>query len=127
MFAYIWFELTRKIKNPKTWFLIIVVCILSFLLIGDYRDMDLSRKNYFNYTFDWYGQLTENNGRSLGRQYENGPEISMKSSQLLTETGTQIREAAEQGDYSEWLRLRSFDQLIYGKAQLLNIRKCLVD
>ncbi|WP_353892498.1 ABC transporter permease subunit [Proteinivorax hydrogeniformans] len=47
MGSYITFELKRKLKDPKTWFLMAIIFIISFQMIGDYRADDARRPYRF--------------------------------------------------------------------------------
>lgn len=114
MGAYIWFELRRKISQPKTWFLMGLIFILSFQKITDYKVKSLT--DLSSLKFDLYGELIENAGNRLLDDYEDGSRESKDSAKLLKDIGTEIRIAAKKEDYTEWKRLNSFGNLIRSKA-----------
>lgn len=116
MGTYIWFELRRKIIQPKTWFLMVLIFILSFQKIVDYNEKSLTDISSPEVTFDLRGKYMESSGNRLLDHYKDGPEKSKKSAELLLNTGTQIRIAAAEENYHEWKRLISFGELINSKA-----------
>ena len=116
MGAYIWFGLKRKIFQPKTWFLMVLIFILSFQKIVDYNEKTLSNTYSREAVFDLKGKHMESGGNRLLNHYKDGPEKSKNSAKLLIDTGTQIRIAAAEENYDEWKRLVSFGRLIDSKA-----------
>lgn len=121
MGAYIWFELRRKINQPKTWFLMGLIFILSFQKIADYNVKSLTDSSVLS--FDQYGDLMEMKGDNLIWPYEDGPwklmdesGKSRDSAKLLINIGTEMRVAAKEENYTEWKRLKSFGDLISSKA-----------
>lgn len=112
-------ELKRNIIHPKTWFMIIILFILSFQMIGDYRGESI--RNPIESTFEFRGKQTERNGNRILFEYQKGPEISRSSAEILVDTGVQMRLAARQGDYIKWSRLNSFSNLIWAKAAAQNM------
>ena len=119
MGAYIRFELKRKINQPKTWFLMVLIFILSFQKVTDYKVkslIDPSRPN-----LDLSGEVMENGGNSLLKDYKDGSEKSKNSVQLQKNIGSQMRIAAEEGNYAEWNRLASFGNLVKSKAAIQKV------
>jgi ABC-type transport system involved in multi-copper enzyme maturation permease subunit len=116
MRAYIWFEFKRKFFQPKTWFLMVLIFILSFQKVVDYNEKSLTDINSPEATFDLRGKLIENSGNRLLEDYKDGPEKSKNSAKFLTNVGTQIRIAAAEENYDEWKRLLSFGNLVRSKA-----------
>ena len=114
MGTYIWFEFKRKINNPKTLFLIVLMLVLSFQRIGHYR---LEGAKYSSYvSFESYGESIENLGSILFQRYGEGSEKDRDSFKLFMDTGEQVKIAAKEEDYREWTRLSAFAALIYAKS-----------
>ncbi|MBU5425830.1 ABC transporter permease subunit [Tissierella pigra] len=114
MGKYIWFEFKRQIGQARTWFLILLIFILSFQKILDYKTKSLTETSAIN--FDSLGRYMENAGSRLLDEYKDGPKESQNASNVLIDIGTQMRIAAKEEDYTEWERLASFGYLIRGKA-----------
>lgn len=118
MKALIWLELKKKIKQPKTWFLIVMIFIISILAIKDYR-MEAMRDTV-NY-FDSLGEVIEDISCSrYGRYLSEVEGTSMyetarKNYELIYNTGTQIRVNGQKNDYKEANRLAAFSWLLLAK------------
>lgn len=116
--TFIWNELKQKLAHPKTWFMIIILFILSFQMIGDYRTETI--RIPIEDSIERTGDTVAKNAGWVLMLYEEGPEISKESAQKWVDTGTQMKLAARRGDYVEWSRLNSFHYLIWGKAAAQN-------
>lgn len=125
MFAYIRFDLKRKIKNPRTIFVIILIFILSLQKIVQYniesgksdngslynRGEDIERRGRSGldaYVFD-YGNKTD--GKTLN------------SYEVMTNTGIQMKMAVRNKDYNEYNRLSTFGNLLTAKSIVLKEEK----
>ena len=118
MRSLIWLGLKKRIKQLKTWFLIIMILIISILAIRDYQAKSME---YTGDYFDSLGKHIEDLSYSRYGIYlpnEEGRDIYEKlknNYRLMYNTGTQIRINGQDNNYKEANRLASFSYLLFAK------------
>lgn len=125
MIAYIWFDLKRKIKNPKTLFVIVLIMILSFQKIAIYNT-EYNKSNN-NKLYSKAGTI-ESIGKSGPDFYsrENRDLLNegiIYSYKLIEDIGLGMRKAIRNNDYKEYNRLSTFGKLIISKRIILGENK----
>ncbi|WP_350344563.1 ABC transporter permease subunit [Proteinivorax tanatarense] len=112
MKSYIKFELKRKLKDPKTWFLMAIIFIISFQMIGEYRADD-ARRPYRYVCFRDFPELLLD---SYSQQDTNVPDdILIDSLHIWMETYDQAQAAYVAENYNEYTRLYSFAELLMSR------------
>ena len=118
MFAYIRFDLKRKIKNPRTLFVIILIFILSLQKIGQYNIESRKSDNSGLYN---RSEAIERRGRRGLNNYvldygDKADDNIINSYEVMENTGIQMKMAVKNEDYSEYNRLSTFGNLITAKS-----------
>lgn len=118
----IWFDFKKRIKQGKTWFLIIILFIVSISTIKEYQvkstlynmkyDSELDEKAWF---LEHLGEIWVRHIHEF--EASNKYEIYKNSCELMRDTGTQARIAARNKDYKEYNRLMSFVNLMRAKER----------
>ncbi|WP_353892497.1 ABC transporter permease subunit [Proteinivorax hydrogeniformans] len=108
MKSYITFELKRKLKDPKTWFLMAIIFIISFQMIGEYRADD-ARRPYRYVCHRIFPELILDAYSQFGWDV---PDAAIDSLHIWMETSDQAQAAYLAEDYNEYTRLHSFVYLL---------------
>lgn len=115
MFPLLKRDLKQRIKSPLTWFIILILCIMSMLNIIEMKEQRLNRP--FNGhdafllesigSFEW-GQIFDEQQKKLYPK-------AYSSENLLEKTEQQIIEANKKNDVKEVVRLMAFHELLFSK------------
>ncbi|WP_350344562.1 ABC transporter permease subunit [Proteinivorax tanatarense] len=111
MGSYITFELKRKLKDPKTWFLMLIIFVISFQMIGEYRADDARRP----YRFINMRNVPEIHLDTYSQFDWDIPDAAIDSLHTWMKTYDQAQAAYLAEDYNEYTRLYSFAELLLAR------------
>lgn len=117
MFILIKRDLKQKIKNPLTWFIILILCIMSLLNIVEMKEKRLDRpfKGHdidllaVRGSFNWSQFFDEREKKLNPKAYY--------SRCILDKVEKDIIKAVEENNIKEITRLRSFYNLLWAKSE----------
>lgn len=118
MGAYIGFEFKRKFMSAKTFFIIVLILLLSFIKISDYNNRSTLDDNSVLYN---RAKLIEDRGKSglyeYKRIFEGGiiDENIIDSYKLMEQIGIEMQLALKEGDYKEYNKLATLGDILLAK------------
>ncbi|GAB6108941.1 ABC transporter permease [Fusibacter bizertensis] len=118
MGAYIGFEFKRKFMSAKTFFIIMLILLLSFLKISDYNNRSILDDNSRLYT---KAKEIEDRGKDglyeYKRIFEGGiiDENIINSHKFMEHIGIEMQLALKDSDYKEYNRLSALGKILTAK------------
>lgn len=115
MFTLIKMDLKQRIKSPLTWFIILILGLMSMINILEMKDQRLNRpfKGHDAFAlesvgaFEWGERFNEQQKKLFPKAYS--------SELILEKTEQQIIEANKKNDVKEVVRLMAFHELLFAK------------
>lgn len=113
-------DLKQRIKNPLTWFIILILCIMSMLNIIEMKEKRLNRPfkghDPFSFetigVFDWTQDIDERERKIYPKAYY--------SKKIKTDTGKQILKSNEENNTKEIVKSIAFMNLLWAKEYFIS-------
>ncbi|BCN28872.1 ABC transporter permease subunit [Anaeromicropila herbilytica] len=116
MRTFIWFEVKKRVRQAKTWGLIILLLIVSLLVIKNYNLQD--KFVYVNYGKD-FKSLSKNpyiDDELKNLRNKENYKVAKYSYGVIYKTGEEAEIALQKKDMKEFYRAVTFGHLLYAKS-----------